>query len=272
MHPAPVDYSVQLSAFQGPLDLLLFLIRRAEVDIHDIPIASITDQYLAFVKRDVAHVDMEEAGEFLVMAATLIEIKARTLAPKKAAGEEGEGDGASAAEPIDPRTELVQALLAYQRYRRAAEELEVRRIQFLQRHAIRADAPALDPSASAAEEDVVDDEAVALELDDVHVLDLSDAYERIAGSIDFARLGDHRVEYDDTPIALHQEDLLDRLAKGEGRVVLRNVFDGRTRLEQIGLFLATLELAKQRRVVIEQDDPFGDVTIAVNADPDVAAV
>lgn len=266
MSTAPVDYSVQLSAFQGPLDLLLYLIRRAEVDIHDIPIAEITDQYLAFVKRDVVHVDMEEAGEFLVMAATLIEIKARTLAPKKPTGEDGDGEAAAAAAPVDPRTELVQALLSYQRYRRAAEELESRRIEFWQRHAIRIDGHRVEAPAPVEGEE---DDAVAFELDDVHLLDLSDAYERIAGSIDFAKLGDHRVEYDDTPIALHQEDLLDRLAQGDGRVVLRNLFDGRTRMEQIGLFLATLELAKQRRVIIEQDDALGDVTISVNSDPEV---
>ncbi|MFO0874566.1 MAG: segregation/condensation protein A, partial [Phycisphaerales bacterium] len=155
--PPPPDYSVRLSSFQGPLDLLLYLIRRAEVDIHDIPIAEVTDQYLAFVKRDVAHVDMDEAGEFLVMAATLIEIKARTLAPKKPAGEGGEGaDGEAGAsrEPVDPRTELVQALLAYQRYRRAAEELERHRGEFWRRHAIRIaghrlDRPGLDGDATA---------------------------------------------------------------------------------------------------------------------------
>ncbi len=74
------EYQVTLDSFCGPMDLLLFLIRRAEVDVHDIPIAAITDQYLAFLK-EVDDVDIEEAGEFLVMAATLMEIKSRTLMP-----------------------------------------------------------------------------------------------------------------------------------------------------------------------------------------------
>ena len=75
------DYAVSLDVFQGPLDLLLFLIRRAEVDIHDIPVGLITEQYMGYLKQ-LARIDIEEAGEFLVMAATLMEVKSRMLAPK----------------------------------------------------------------------------------------------------------------------------------------------------------------------------------------------
>lgn len=266
---APDDYRISLAAFQGPLDLLLYLIRRAEVDIHDIPIAAITDQFLAFVHRDAAHVDVEEAGEFLVMASALIEMKARTLAPS-APQVEGDGSGERST-AADPRAELVQALLAYQRYRRAAEEMESHRIEFWQRHAVRVapprapiepDAITDDDGASGSE---ADDEFTEksgdeseIELEDAHVFDLVDAYERIAGSIDFSRLGDHRVEYDDTPIALHQEDLLDRLTRTPShRLTLQHIFEGRTRLEMIGLFLAMLELAKQRKISIEQRDEGG---------------
>ena len=126
--PVQDDYQVNLDAFCGPLDLLLYLIRRAEVDVHDIPIAQITEQYLALLKQ-VDEIDVEAAGEFLVMAAMLIEIKSRTLIPPEAAGE-GESDdglGAPSGEPLDPRHELVQQLLDYQRYRIASEQLEQRR-------------------------------------------------------------------------------------------------------------------------------------------------
>ena len=93
------EYKVRLEAFEGPLDLLLFLIRRAEVDIHDIPIASITEQYLSHLEQLTAgsesgRIDIERAGEFLVMAATLMEIKSRMLAPPSADGDE-RGDGGS---------------------------------------------------------------------------------------------------------------------------------------------------------------------------------
>ena len=103
-------YQVRLSAFEGPLDLLLFLIRRAEVDIHDIPIAEITKQYLHTVSG-AKDLDVEQAGEFLVMAATLVEIKSRMLAPVQE-GVEGEDATAPTEEGEDPRRDLVRQLLA----------------------------------------------------------------------------------------------------------------------------------------------------------------
>src|SRR5262245_23044783 len=118
------DYQVALDGFCGPLDLLLYLIRRAEVDIHDIPIARVTDQYLTFLKQ-LHDIDIDVAGEFLVMAATLIEIKSRTLAPAPKDGDAA-GDVALESpglEPSDPRYELVQQLLAYQKFRIASDDL-----------------------------------------------------------------------------------------------------------------------------------------------------
>ena len=129
------EYMVRLDAFEGPLDLLLFLIRRAEVEIGDIPIAAITDQYLKYIEAlaepssgSGQRIDIERAGEFLVMAATLMEIKSRMLAPPLDAemsegteGAEKEGSGRNA--PIDPREELVKQLLEYKRYRDAGDTL-----------------------------------------------------------------------------------------------------------------------------------------------------
>src|SRR5947207_1867047 len=131
--PLQEDYQITLDAFRGPLDLLLYLIRRVEVDIHDIPIAQITDQYLAFL-RQLDDIDIDVAGEFLVMAATLIEIKSRTLAPASKTGDdETAGSNGAHLESADPRYELVQQLLAYQKYRIASDELEKRRQAFANR-------------------------------------------------------------------------------------------------------------------------------------------
>jgi segregation and condensation protein A len=259
--PLQDDYQVSLDAFQGPLDLLLFLIRRAEVDIHDIPIARLTDQYLAFL-RQIDHIDIDLAGEFLVMAATLIEIKSRTLMPAEArpgsdddAAEPNDGD----AFPSDPRHELVQQLLEYQRYRIAADDLDHRREEFAQRFAVHSGrAEGVDPAAEPRD----------LELEDAHVLDLFEAYERIMASVDLTRVGDHRVEMDDTPIQLHQDDLLDRLRRAaSGRIDLHEAFEGRSRLERIGLFLAMLELVRQRQVVVKQESALAGIVIELNADP-----
>ena len=173
--PVQEDYQVSLDAFHGPLDLLLFLIRRAEVDVHDIPIAAITEQYLAFLNQ-VDEIDVETAGEFLVMAATLIEIKSRMLMPPgldrgEDASDGGEGEGSSGSAVLnvaDPRAELVQQLLAYQRVRIAAEDLESRRQEFARRF----------PWQAYIHDSMFEKPAeIEFELEDVHVLDVAQAYE-----------------------------------------------------------------------------------------------
>ena len=109
------------------------------------------------------------------------------------------------------------------------------------------------------------------ELEDLHLGDLFAAFERIAASIDLTRVGDPMVEYDDTPISLHQEDIVDRLTRIDAhRLTLGSVFDGRTHSERIGLFLALLELVRQGRVRVRQDDLDDDidVTLAEERGPD----
>jgi len=243
------DYEVRLSSFQGPLDLLLYLVRRAEVDITDIPIALITEQYFQLL-RQIQRIDVELAGEFLVMAATLVEIKSRTLAPAAATSESAGSDPRS--ETIDPRSDLVRQLLAYQRFRTAAGTLERLRDESARRF----------PAGSHGGEDPTAPDDFAVEIDDAHVLDLIEAFERIMQSVDVTRLGDHRVEYDDTPISLHQADLIDRLARSERRRLgMRRIFEGRSRGEMIGLFLALLELARQQQVTVRQDDGDDEIEI-----------
>ena len=107
-------FTVQLQQFAGPLDLLVFFIQRDELDIYDIPIARITDEYLTYV-RDLRQVDLDAAGEFVFFAALLIQIKAKMLLPSTEVDEAGE--------PVDPRRELVERLLEYVRYKEAANDL-----------------------------------------------------------------------------------------------------------------------------------------------------
>jgi len=108
------SYKVRLENFEGPLDLLLHLIRQQEVDIYDIPIAEVTKQYLEYVDL-MRELDLEVAGEFILMAATLIQIKVRMLLPREGPDEEGEEE--------DPRAELVRQLLDYQRFKEVSEDL-----------------------------------------------------------------------------------------------------------------------------------------------------
>ena len=249
------QFRITIDAFDGPLDLLLYLVRRAEVDIHDIPIAQITDEYLE-VLRDAAAVDVEMAGEFLVMAATLIEIKSRSLVPPDQAAEDDESQ--SEDEPaVDPRGDLIRQLLAFQQFRTASEQLESLRISFALR---------FETSVGISKLSGVEPEP-ALDLDDVHILDLSDAYEHIASSIDFTCLGEHHVAFDDIPIELCQEDLLDRLARVDNkRLSLQDTFEGLTLQERVGMFLATLELVRTRRVTVQQDEFIGSIFVELIPD------
>lgn len=255
MKPSQEQFRISIDTFDGPLDLLLYLVRRAEVDIHDIPIAQITDEYLEIL-REAASVDVELAGEFLVMAATLIEIKSRSLVPPVAdVVEDQQQDGDDL--PIDPKGELIRQLLAFQRIRTASEHLESMRLSFMNR---------FDASVGFLKLPEIEEEP-SLELDDVHLLDLSDAYEYIASSIDFSCLGEHHIAFDDIPIELCQEDLLDQLNSSMGKqITLQKTFQGLSLTERVGMFLATLELVRMRRITVQQDDYLGSIMIELLED------
>ena len=277
--PAPAprgEYRVRLDAYAGPLDLLLYLVKRHEIDLNDIPMATLTSQYLEHLWV-IETIDVDTAGEFLVMAATLVEVKSQTLVPRlndEDGGDDTAGGDATDAMSVDPRFELVQQLLAYKRFKDASLALDERREEWAYRFPAEAAAPRLDPATTQADGEVKaggsgdDEKPVELDLEDVNVMDLCAAFGRMLDSIGFT--GDHEVTYDDTPISLHAEDIADRLAReagaDEGRrgrgLTLRELFVGRsTRSEMIGLFLATLELVRQRRVRVEQDEASAEVRL-----------
>lgn len=243
------DYRVRLESFEGPLDLLLFLIRRAEVDIHDIPVAAIADQYMDFL-RQIDRIDIDAAGEFLVMAASLVEIKSRMLAWKPGEPRAQEAECA-ADDGADPRADLVRELLAYRQYREAASTLERRLDEWQRRFSVSIRPPQAPP---AGEPD--------LELDDLNLLDLVEAFRRIMETVNFDRLGEHQVAYDDTPIELHAEDILSRLRTDPaGELSMAGLFSGRRRAEMIGLFMAMLELVRRRALRVRQDSLAGEILL-----------
>ncbi len=256
------DYRVELDAYSGPLDLLLYLVRRHEIDLYDIPIAKLTEQYLEHL-RVIEAIDFERAGEFLVMAATLLEIKSQMLVPAASEGEEQPAGDEADLNVADPRYELVQQLLAYKRYKDAAFELEERRREWEARFPIK---------PSKRELSAEEQENAPLDLEDVQVLDLCKAFARLLDSIGQKRV--HEVTYDDTPIALHAEDIVDRLKRdgAKGGMTLQQIFVGRTnRSEMIGLFLAVLELVRQRRLRVAQDQPGGEVKLELRPEDEQAA-
>lgn len=245
------DYKVALDVYHGPLDLLLFLIRREEIDIYDIPIARVTEQYLQYVEL-IGQLDPEAVSEFLILAATLMEIKSRMLLPKPPP-EEGEED------LLDPRMELVRQLLEYKRFKDAARSLEGAAAHQSMLHARSPVLPDVDHSE--------------IELENLQIWDLYDAFQKVLEQIGRSAPV-HHVAVDDTPVTLHADDILDSLARAGGVQAFEVIFLGRGRGELIGLFLALLELIRQRRIRVSQERPFAPILIhLLDATPlDAAAV
>ncbi len=232
------EYRVVLDAYNGPLDLLLHLIRREEIDVHEIPIARITEQYIDYIEL-LQKMDPESVSEFLVLAATLMEIKSRMLLPRPPAEEDEE-------DLCDPRLELVRQLLEYKKFKDAARYLDDAAHERALRHARSPVIPA-DPPGE-------------LKLDEIDVWALFDAFKRL---LEQTGQGEavHRVGIDDTPLALHIDDILDSIHRAGGSQPFEEVFAGRSKAEMIGLFLALLELIRQCRVRASQDSPFGPILL-----------
>ncbi len=234
-----MPYQVTLDTFHGPLDLLLYLVKRDEVDVLDIPVARMTAQFLDYL-RVVKELDVEAAGDFLVMAATLMVLKSRLLVPVSDKG--GKADD----EP-DPRRELVKQLLEYRRYKDAAQKLE----EAAEAHATKVARTPEEPSAPGGPAAVR-----AVEL-----WDLVAAFARLVRETQAAH--PQTVITDDTPQQVYEDLLRDRLRAG-GRQRFQDVFPPpfhRARL--IGLFLAVLELIRRFEVAVEQPDPFGDIWLSL---------
>lgn len=244
-----LEYRVHLAAFEGPLDLLLYLIRKAEVEVTDIPVTTIADQYLDYLEH-IDKVDIDLAGEFLVMAATLMELKSRVIAAGAEPSEEGDESKPRDENGPDPRAELVRQLLEYKKYRDAADALERHKDDWEARF------PAAPAGVSADELKEAFESLDDPELEDLDLLDLFEAFRRIADSVNMDRLGEHEVVSDDTPIEIHAEDILERVRSGTdkgGQLTLFGVLHGRTRGEMVGLFLAMLSLIREQRLSFHQE-------------------
>ena len=250
-----VEYRVELDVYNGPLDLLLYLIKRDELDIYDIPIQRITDSYVHYVQmlKEMGKengFDINVAGDFLVMAATLMEIKSAMLLPK-APPTNADGTTSVAQDLTDPRYELVQQLLEYKRFKDTAAALERQQQEHQSRF----------PRVPAKMEGEAADEPPPVDLDEVQVWDLLQAFDRLMKEVGIRKPRFHEVTYDDTPIDLHAADIEDRLTR-EGKLSLRELVVGRkSRSEMIGVFLALLELIREKKILVQQAEVNDDVEI-----------
>jgi segregation and condensation protein A len=239
------DYRVNLDIFAGPLDLLLYLVRKEEVDIYDIPISKITDQYLQYIEM-LKSLDIDLAGDFLVMAATLMQIKSAMLLPKAETDEIGDDDLS------DPRKELIRQLLEYKKFKDAANMLNAVADEHLERF----------PRPDNVTDHFKPDREPEVDLDQVTIWDLLEAFDSVCKAI--GNPPDISSIIDDTPIDLYQIEILHRL-QTEGPLIFQRIFetciktvegDARNkRLVLVGHFLAILELIREKLISVEQPTP-----------------
>lgn len=229
-----------LEVFEGPLDLLLHLIKKNEIDIHDIPVAQITAQYLAYVEM-MKLLNLDMAGEFLVMAATLIHIKSKVLIPRERLSEEDID--------VDPRRELVDQLLEYQKYKEIAGRLGEKEKE---RHNI-------FTRPEAEWESITEGE---LHLRDVSIHELLDAFSNVLDVVKGRE--PELLEPDEITLEEKIREILDRLRDGQSFTLASLCKDKRTRIEIVLTFLALLELARLRELILKQKERFGEIWISRN--------
>ena len=241
-----MTYKIKLPVFEGPLDLLLYLIKKEEIDIYDIPIAKITSQYLEYFEM-MKVMDLNIAGEFLVMAATLMHIKSKMLLPQEKDLEEEVLEG-------DPRAELVRRLIEYKKFKEAAGSLidmEKRRRQVYGRVGTPDDK---DISAYREIEDGFE----------ASIFDLITAFAKVVKNISKEEF--HQVLQDEFTVSQKIHDIFHILVE-KPIICFTELFRGaKNRLEAITIFLALLELIRLNEIVIKQDKEFGEIKIFRNID------
>ena len=234
-----MTYRVKLPVFEGPLDLLLFLIKQNHIDITNLPVAEIVEQYLEYLGL-MQILDLDIAGDFLVMAATLLQIKSRMLLPPDETPPEEE-------EP-DPRAELVRKLLEYQQFKAAAD-----RLQDLERQRL-AVFTRVPPEGQRLEAEVVEEPFFEASLFDL-LTALSKVLQKVPKEIF------HEIVKDEFTVEQKTASLRERLAQ-TAQMTFSQLFESaKNKLEVITIFLALLELIRQRFVVARQGEVFGDILV-----------
>lgn len=224
--------SIKLNAFEGPLDLLMHLIEKDKIDIYDIPIVDITEQYIAYLKK-LSDFDMELASEFLVMAATLLQIKSRMLLPKQTAGDD---------EEADPRQMLVEMLIEYRKIKNLAAvllEMKAKADKYIAREPM---------YAGMYTQSIVK----------YSVKDLLDAYLKIdnAENKDTAFIRPQAFSVKDK-----MDEILSRLQKAPNGFALNELFTAGVKGEKVAAFLGVLELLKLGIVKVSQSERFAPIYI-----------
>jgi segregation and condensation protein A len=244
-------FRIALPNFEGPLDLLLHLIREHRVDIFDIPLALIVEKYLEHLAR-MRELNLDIAGEFLVMASTLAHLKSRMLLPRQDAAPVDASSEVAVEEAGDPRAELVRRLLEYQKYKDAAEQLAMQDI--LERDVF--------PRRVPVEAVPIPEEEVGLQ--EFSVLKLIEALDRVLERL--APKPQHEVVRERLSLSEATLRVVERL-RGQEQVTFLSLFpEGSTRQEIVITFLAILEMVKRRLIRVFQEEPLKDIILMPNGD------
>lgn len=238
-----MTYKIKLDIFEGPLDLLLYLVKKDDLNVYDIPIAEVAEQYLAYLEL-MRLLDLNIAGEFLVMSATLMQIKSRMLLPRDEAIKKQEQED-------DPRQELVQKLLEYQRFKEIASQLRQREQKQQEQFRRR---PGIIPSGTANKPDEVYFEA--------NIFDLINAFTDVLKEV--PRELFYEVIKDEFTVDQKIHDIFHLLLNQEALVLAKLFSQAKNKLEIIATFLAVLELIRLKEIIVRQKGLFGEIEIIRN--------
>jgi segregation and condensation protein A len=244
-----MSYKIKIDAFEGPLDLLLHLINRLEIDIYDIPVAEITDQYVSYI-HTMKELELDVASEYLVMAATLLAIKSKMLLPKH--DDEWDAEEEEFIYEEDPRDELVMQLLEYKKYKEAAGEfkhLEAERALIYTK-------PPIDLTPFSSDANV---EKADL---DVNLYDMLGAFQKLLRRKRLQKPLQTRITRQEVSIERRIGELRETLRAKGNKVPFTSLFVDDNKEQLVVTFLAILEMMKQNEVIVEQTNNFEDIFIA----------
>jgi segregation and condensation protein A len=236
-------YSVKLDGFEGPLDLLLHLINQYEIDIYDIPVAVITEQYMHYI-HTMQQLELNIASEYLVMAATLLAMKSQLLLPNQAALEDE-----LAADEEDPRDELMHRLIEYRKYKEAAADLKDKEMS--------ADKLYTRPPAPLPDKP----ELKPLEPGEVTVYDMVAALERVFRRKAWTKPLDTKVQRAEIVLEDRMGEVLEAVKLRKQGVGFFELFPERTKQHIVVTFMAILELMKMKQIVCKQEQHFEELTV-----------
>ncbi|PLS01630.1 segregation/condensation protein A [Neobacillus cucumis] len=243
-----MPYQVKIDAFEGPLDLLLHLINRLEIDIYDIPVAEITEQYLLYI-RTMNELQLDVASEFLVMAATLLAIKSKMLLPKHE--EELDEVDQEMAYEEDPRDELVERLIEYRKYKEAAHDLKT----LEEERGLMYTKPPSDLSDFTKESNPEQTEL------NVSLYDMLAAFQKLLRRKKLQRPMATKIARQEISIEKRMTEIMDELIQLKGKKNFNDLFPYPAKDHIVVTFLAVLELIKRKVVDVEQKENFGDIFV-----------